>query len=165
MMHAKDVLKIALESTHDMMKMYLGDLTDADLLVRPVPSANNTAWQLAHLIVAEKMLLGDQLPGAKYADLPAAIVSLGSERTGKVDPPEGYLPKSQYLEWFGTMRSATIAAVDKLGDADFDKPTTNMMAKFAPTLGALLILIANHTLMHGGQFTVVRRALNKPVVM
>jgi len=28
----------------------------------------------------------------------------------------------------------------------------------------LLILTANHTLMHGGQFTVTRRALNKPVV-
>ena len=31
-------------------------------------------------------------------------------------------------------------------------------------LGAMLILIGNHTLMHAGQFTVVRRALNKPVL-
>ena len=30
---------------------------------------------------------------------------------------------------------------------------------------ALLVLTANHTLMHAGQFSVVRRALNKPVVM
>ena len=163
-MHAKDVMKLALTSTQDTMQMFLGDLADQEITVRPVPSANNIAWQLAHHIVVEKMLLGDQLPSVQYADIPAAIVSLGSERTGKEDPPGGYLPKAQYLEWFGKMRASTIAAVEKLADGDFDKPTTNMMAKFAPTLGALLILIANHTLMHGGQFTVVRRALGKPVV-
>ena len=163
-MKATDVVKLALSSTQDSLQMYLGDLADADLKVRPVASANNIAWQLAHLIVAEKMLLEGELPGVKYPEIPAAIASLGSERTGKVDPPEGYLPKTQYLDLLGKMRAATIAAVGNLADADLDKPNTGMMAKFAPTLGALLILIANHTLMHGGQFTVVRRALNKPVV-
>ena len=163
-MKATDVVKLALSSTQDSLQMYLGDLADADLKVRPVASANNIAWQLAHLIVAEKMLLEGELPGVKYPEIPAAIASLGSERTGKVDPPEGYLPKTQYLDLLGKMRAATIAAVGNLADADLDKPNTGMMAKFAPTLGALLILIANHTLMHGGQFTVTRRALGKPVV-
>ena len=163
-MRANEVVKIALNSSLDTLKMFLGDLGDADLKVRPVPSANNIAWQLAHLIVAEKLLLDGQLPGVSYPDLPPGITSLGNERTGKEDPPEGYLPKAQYLEWFGKMRAATVAAVEKISDADLDRPTTNMMAKFAPTLGDLLVMIANHTLMHGGQFTVVRRALNKPVV-
>jgi DinB superfamily len=163
-MHAKDVVKIALSSAQDTMQMYLADLSDADLTRRPVPSANHIAWQLAHLTTAEKYLLEGELPGAKYPELPAGIASLGNERTGKVDPPEGYLPKAQYVEWFGKMRAVTMAAVDKLADADFDTPTKGTMAKYAPTLGALLILTANHTLMHGGQFTVVRRALGKPVV-
>jgi DinB superfamily len=164
-MRAKDVVKLALSSTEEIMRMYLGDLTDAEMTKRPTPSANHIAWQMAHLIVGEKGLLADQLPGAVYPEIPAAIAGLGNERTGKVDPPEGYLPKAQYVDWFGKMRAITMAAVDKLTDADFDKPTTGSMAKFAPTLGALLILTANHTLMHGGQFTVVRRALDKPVVM
>ena len=38
------------------------------------------------------------------------------------------------------------------------------MAKFAPTVGAMLLLNANHTMMHAGQFTVVRRKLGKPVL-
>jgi hypothetical protein len=38
------------------------------------------------------------------------------------------------------------------------------MAPFAPTLGALFVLVANHALMHGGQFSVVRRKLGKPVL-
>jgi hypothetical protein len=144
--------------------MFLGDLSDADLTVRPVPSANHIAWQMAHLIAAEKMLLEGQLPGVKYPEIPAGIAALGSERTGKVNPPGGYATKAQYMDAFNKMREASIAAVEKITDADLDRPTTNMMAKFAPTLGALLILVANHTLMHGGQFTVIRRALNKPVV-
>ena len=163
-MKANEVAKLALNTAQDTMLMLLGDMTDAELKVRPVPSANNIAWQLAHLIVAEKLLLEGALPGAKYPEVPAAIVSLGSERTGKIDPAEGYPTKVQFLEWLGKMRAVTLAAVDHLSDSDLDTPNTNMMAKFAPTLGALLILIANHTLMHGGQFTVVRRALNKPVV-
>ena len=163
-MQGKDVVKLALRSTQDVLAMYLSDLSDQDLAIRPVAAANNIAWQLAHIIMAEKYLLGADLPEATYPAPPAAIASLGSERTGKVDPPEGYLSKSQYLEWFGTMRAATLAAVDKLTDADLDRPTVGPMKKMAPTLGALLILTANHTLMHGGQFTVVRRALGKPVM-
>jgi hypothetical protein len=165
LMQTRDLAKLALTSTIDTLKMYLGDLSDQDIMTRPVPSANNVAWQLAHLVTAEAYLLQGELPGAEYPQVPAAIAALGNERTGKTDPPEGYLPKAQYLEWVAKMRAITIAAVEKLSDADFDKKTANSMAKFAPTLGALLILVANHTLMHGGQFTVVRRALNKPVVM
>ena len=163
-MRAKEVVKIALTSTQNLVPMYLSDVTDAEVAVHPVPGANNIAWQLAHLTTAEEYLLGDQLPGVQYPEIPAAIANLGNERTGKVDPPGGYLSKAQYVEWFNKMRAATIAAVDKLSDSDLDRPVTNTMAKFAPTLGALLILTANHTLMHGGQFTVARRALNKPVV-
>jgi len=163
-MRAKDVVKIALSSALDTMQMFLGDLSDKDITVRPVAGANNIAWQLAHLTTAEGFLLQGELPGVQYPQIPAPIAALGSERSGKEDPPEGYQTKAQYLECLGKMRAATIAAVEKLTDADLDKPVTNSMAKFAPTLGALLILTANHTLMHGGQFTVVRRALNKPVV-
>lgn len=163
-MRTKDAVKLALTTALDATNMFLGDLSDADIAVRPVPSANNIAWQLAHLATAECYLLGDQLPGAVYPKIPDAIANLGNERTGKVDPPGGYLPKKAYLECLASLRAATVAAVDKLSDADFDKPVTNSMAKMAPTLGALLILTANHTLMHGGQFTVARRALGKPVV-
>jgi hypothetical protein len=164
-MHVSDIVTLSLKSAQQTMQMFLGDLSDADFQVRPVPTANNIAWQIAHLCVAEKLLLGDQLPGVKYPEIPEGINTLGNERTGKVDPAGGYLTKAQYVECCESLRNATLAAVAKLSDSDFDKPNTNMVAKHAPTLGALLVLVANHTLMHAGQFTVVRRAINKPVVM
>ena len=79
-------------------------------------------------------------------------------------PAGGYLKKAEYLEMFNNVRGTTISLVEKMSDADFDKPTTGGMAKWAPTVGALILLNANHVLMHAGQFTVVRRALNKPVL-
>ena len=36
--------------------------------------------------------------------------------------------KAEYLDWFSKVRSATIAAVEKLSDGDLDKPTSGPMA-------------------------------------
>ena len=49
-------------------------------------------------------------------------------------------------------------------DADLDKPTIGSIAQFAPTLGALFILQANHTMMHAGQFSVEVPQADKPVL-
>ena len=162
-MTGKEALKTALTSTQDAFNMYLGDLSDADILVRPVPSANNIAWQLGHLITSEVWLMSE-LPGATYPDT-GMVMTDYSKETALSGPKAGYLTKAKYLDAFAKVRAASIANVERLTDADFDKPTKGPMAKVAPRLGDLVILTANHTLMHGGQFTVVRRALGKPVVM
>jgi hypothetical protein len=163
-MNARDAIRIALQATHGMLNSYVSDLSDADLLVRPVPNANHIAWQLGHLISAEVGLLGPVLPGLVPVPLPPGFKEQHDKATASIDPPKGFLTKSEYLNLFNQAREATIAAVNKLSDADLDKPTSGSMAKFAPTLGALLLLQSNHVLMHGGQFTVVRRKLGKPVL-
>jgi hypothetical protein len=162
-MNATDAIKTALTATQDMVGWYLSDLSDADLLVRPVPAANHIAWQMGHLIGSERYLLG-QLPGAAYPELPPGWGDQHGKDTAAMDPPKGFATKTEYLTQFKKAREATLAALAKMSDADLDKPTEGTMAKFAPTLGALLLLQSNHTLMHAGQFTVVRRKLNKPVL-
>ncbi len=162
-MNAKDALRTALTSTQNMLGTYLGDLSDADLLVRPVPGANHIAWQLGHLIASESRM-GQLLPGARYPELPAGFVEQHAKEKAAQDPPTGFTPKAVYLDLFNKVRGATLAALDKMSEADLDRPTEGPMTKFAPTLGALLVLNANHVLMHAGQFTVVRRKLGKPVL-
>jgi hypothetical protein len=162
-MQARDAVRTALSSTGDLMSWYVSDLSDADLLIRPVPEANHIAWQLGHLVSAERHL-GGQVPGVTYPELPAGFEQQHDKATAAQDPPRGFGTKAQYLDLFKKMRGATLEAAGKLSDADLDRPTQGNMAKFAPTIGALLILIANHTLMHAGQFTVVRRKLGKPVL-
>jgi hypothetical protein len=161
-MQAKDAIKIAMTSTQHILPIYLGDLSDADILVRPAPSANHIAWQMGHLIHAEVSLLKSQLPSAVYPELPAGYGEQHHAKNATSD--KGFGTKADYLATFHKVREATIANLAKLSDADLDKATTGNMAQFAPTLGAFFILLANHTLMHAGQFTAVRRKLGKPVV-
>ena len=162
-MTAKDAIKTALTGTQKMVDWYLSDLSDADLLVRPVPAANHLAWQLGHLIHSEVSLLG-QLPGAAYPELPAGWAEQHSKNTAAMDPPKGFGTKADYLNRFNKAREATLATLSKMSDADLDKPTQGNMAQYAPKLGALIMLQSNHTLLHVGQFTVVRRKLGKPVL-
>jgi hypothetical protein len=160
-MNAKQAIQTALQSTQNMVAMYLGDLSDADLVVRPVPNANHIAWQLGHLVSSERNL-GKQLPGIAYPEVPAGFDDQHNPKNSTSD--KGFGTKANYINLFNKTREATLAALHKMSDSDLDKPTTGSMAQFAPTLGALFILISNHDMMHAGQFTVVRRKLGKPVL-
>ena len=162
-MNGKDAIQKALASTQHMLTWYLSDLSDADLLVRPVPNANHIAWQLGHLIASEADMVRPHL-NADFPDLPPGFKEQHGKETAAVDPPKGFKTKQEYLDLYNKGRGATLAAVAKLRDADLDKPMSGPMAEWAPTLGALLLLLGNHDLMHAGQFTVVRRKLNKPVL-
>jgi uncharacterized damage-inducible protein DinB len=162
-MRATDTIKLALNSTMHLLDMYVSDLSDADLLVRPVPNANHIAWQLGHMIVGESFLVKSELPDAVYPDLPAGFAEKYTKETATQDT--GFLGKAEYLELYKKMRAATLATLAKLSDADLDRPCTGRMAQFAPKLADLLLLVGNHTTMHAGQFTVVRRKLGKPVLM
>ena len=121
--------------------MYLADLSDADLLVRPVPGANHIAWQLGHLIGAEVELLQAICRARSAPELPAGFA--GAARQGdrrRAIRPKGFLTKAEYLDLFNKVREATLAALDKLSDADLDKPTTGDDGQVRPDLGALLLL-------------------------
>ncbi len=163
-MNGGDVLKAALESTKTLLTWYIGDLGDADLLVRPAPEANHTAWQIGHVIVGDVFLIKEELPDAAYPELPAGFAERHSDKATKNDSPEGILAKDGYVKLFNDVRTATIDALGKLTDADLDRPVTGSMKAYAPKLGDLFLLVSNHTLMHAGQFTVVRRKLGKPVL-
>jgi hypothetical protein len=164
-MTGPEAIQAALKSSKNVMEMLLGDLSDADLLVRPVPKANHIAWQLGHLISSESYLAKDCLPDAKYPALPPGFAEQHSKETASAESTKGFLTKSQYLELFNATRQATIDAVGRLTPADLDKPTPEKWRQFAPTSGHMLLLVANHVMMHAGQFTAVRRKLGKPVVM
>jgi DinB superfamily len=162
-MNAQDAITTALKGSQHLMNMYLADLSDADLLVHPVPNANHIAWQIGHLVVSETSM-SKLNPTFVYTALPAGFAEQHNKETAFLNPPKGYLTKDKYLALFNAVREGTLAGVTKLSAADLDQPTTGPMAQWAPTLGAMLALTNNHTMMHVGQFTVVRRKVGKPVL-
>ncbi len=162
-MTAKETIKSVLSSTSQLLTWFISDLSDADLLVRPLPNANHIAWQLGHLIVIEANM-GKHLPGSSFPVLPAHFAEKHNKESAKLDTPESFFTKAEYLDLFNKSREATIAGVEQLAETDLDRPLTGDMAKWAPTLAALLLLTGNHTMMHAGQFSVVRRKLGKPIL-
>jgi hypothetical protein len=162
--NGRDAVQNALTSTKGLLSWFVSDLSDADLFVRPAPGANHIAWQLGHLVFAESQLVKQGLPDAAYPALPPGFDETYGPKGAARDGPDGFLTKAEYLSLFDQFRSATLAEVAKLSDADLDRPTSGGMAQYAPTLGALLLLVSNHTLMHAGQFSVTRRKLGKPIL-
>lgn len=163
-MNATAAIRTALNANHQVLKMYLADLSDADLLVRPTAGANHIAWQLGHLIVSETKGFLPFIPGATVPELPSGFAEKHTKDTAAAEPAVGFCSKAEYLDLYDRVRSATLAALEKLSEADLDLPNTGPLKGFAPTVGSLLLMAGNHEMMHAGQFSVVRRKLGKSVL-
>jgi hypothetical protein len=163
-MTAKDVIKSVYSSNFNVLSQYISDLTDAELLMRPVPGANHIAWQLGHLISAEISLLS-AIPGGSKLELPSGFAERHGKDMAAVEPPKNFLTKAEYLSIFKKVREQTFAKLDALPEADLDKKNTGPLQQFCPTIGSLFLLVANHQMMHAGQFAVLRRKLGKPILM
>ncbi len=156
----------ATAATSDMiLKSYVGDLEDADLLRRPHPECNHVAWQLGHLIASECNLLNMLKPGAA-PELPEGFADKHGKDNCKCDDPSQFHSKDEYLALFEKVRAATSEAAATLSEADLDaeNPSEHMRGMF-PTAGSMWVLTATHPMMHVGQFVPVRRELGKPVVI
>lgn len=163
-MNTKEAIRGAMSFGHTVLKAYIGDLSDAELLNRPGPGCNHLAWQLGHLIESERGLLESIAPGAGI-ELPADFVAQRAKENAESNDPAKFYGKQQYLDLLDKVRAATLAALDKTSDADFDQPGPERFRKFFPTVGSVYLLIAAHPLMHAGQFVPVRRALGKPIII
>lgn len=163
-MNGITVVQAALESTRGLLKWFIDDFSDADLFVRPAPRANHMAWQIGNVIGGDIFLLKGVFPNARFPDLPPGFAELHGSAGAAKDGPEGFLNKAEYIALFDAVRSAVIDFAGTLTDHDLDKPTSGDMAKFAPRICDLFLLVANHTIMHAGQATVIRRILGKPVL-
>src|SRR5437763_1406712 len=115
-----------------LMKMTLGDFTDAEMLVRPCEGANHAAWQLGHLITSEAQLINMATPGA-IPEQPAAFVERhGPKGTQLID---GFDSKDRLLELLTQIRETSVKWVEGLSDADMDRPMPKALEGFAPTVG------------------------------
>ena len=163
-MGPKDVIRGLISSNDIVLNTYLGDLSDADLVARPVPGANHIAWQLGHLINSEQNLL-KMISGCSGIELPAGFAEQHSKEMAPKESTAGFRTKAEYQELYKKSRANALKNLDAFDAANLDKATEGRMAQLCPTLGALWVLVANHPMMHAGQFVVMRRKLGKPVTI
>jgi hypothetical protein len=121
------------------------------------------AWQLGHLIAAERGLVEAAAPGSMPA-LPDGFAERHRRDGTASDNPADYLSKEEYLQLADQIRAATLKVLDGFPDADFDKPVTARVPPFVKCAGDCFATIGPHWSLHAGQWVVLRRALNRPVM-
>ena len=163
-MNAKDAIRSSTNLSSMILKAYISDLDDADLMRRPVEGCNHLAWQLGHLISSEVELLESVAPG-QGIELPAGFADAHSKEACNNDDPADFGVKHSYVEMFDKVREASLAALDAYAQSDLDKPAPEEFREYCPTMGDMFTMIATHPMMHAGQFVIVRRQLGKPILM
>lgn len=161
-MTTKDVLRESINSAHWITGELLKDLSDADLLHRPVPAMNHIAWQLGHIIVSEQQMMA----GAGFAmpELPAGFDKNHHKDNSTSNDPKQFGTKAQYMQMLGDMHAATFKHLDAASDARLSEDAPEAMRSYAPKIASVFNVIGGHEYMHQGQFVAVRRSLGKPVL-
>lgn len=163
-MDAKDAIRSATNLSTMVLKTYISDLTDEELMRRPGRAGNHLAWQLGHLISSEVQLLQSTAPG-RSIDLPDGFAKAHAKEAAGNDDQSAFCSKAEYEELFDRVRRATLTELDGLDASALDQPAPEDFRSFCPTIGDMFTLIATHPMMHAGQFAVVRRELGKPILM
>ena len=160
-MTPQQAIQLGIDCADMITKMYLEDLTDAELLVRAVPGTNHIAWQLGHLIASEREFTEAARPGTSPA-LPAGFVEKHSKETSNSDNPAAFLKKPEYLAIYNQQRAATLKALQSLSDSELDQPAPEKYSAYVKSVGDMLSLQGGHWMMHAGQWAVIRRKLGRP---
>ncbi len=158
-MSLKNNIRWQIEQNHWIAMAYVQDLTDADLLLRPVPGMNHIAWQLGHLITSSHMML--ETLGQPAPALPAGFKESHSKEMAACDDPAKFATKDVYVDLSGKIKESSLAAVEAIPESKLDDPGPEPMREYAPTVAAVLTMLGGHWLMHSGQFVAVRRKLGK----
>lgn len=162
-MRPRQLIRDHLQVNHELFADALRDLSEHDLIRRPVPGANHAKWQLGHLIASDHnslMAIGTRVP-----ELPARFVERHSKVAAGVDDPAQFESIDRYLELMARQHAAALARLDELSDADLDQPGPESTREYMPTVASVFMMIGLHWMMHYGQITVLRRLLGKPYLM
>jgi DinB superfamily len=160
-MGPKDVMRKSLDMSDFVLKSYLADLSDADLLLRPVEGMHSIALQLGHLIATERYVNDLIKPGAP-PPLPEGFDKAHDIKNANLDD-SGFVSKEKYLELLAAQRSFTKELIEATPEVELDDTRDGKLPTWIPTVGDALALPGLHCLMHYGQFVAVRRALKKPI--
>jgi len=150
-----------LELADFLVESYLADLSNTDLLIRPVPGANHLAWQLGHLISSEHAHMNVLSPEC-MPPLPVEFRDRHVREAACIDDPAAFLTKEEYAAERIRQRAGTLTLLQRLADEDLQRPVPEELRYFGPTVAHVFSGEALHWAMHAGQWAIIRRKLGKP---
>jgi hypothetical protein len=159
-MNAKDAVRTTMNTADFMVESYLSDITPQEMFVRPVAGANHLAWQLGHLISAETRLVETAAPRSMPA-LPEGFAERHTKDTAASDNPADFLSKDEYFKLAKSVRAGTLGALEKISDADLEKPVTGRVPPFVKRGVDCFVTAGGHWILHAGQWVILRRHLGR----
>jgi uncharacterized damage-inducible protein DinB len=159
----RDILLHSLRSSHGLLNRYVADLSAQDWLHRIVPGANCAAWIVGHLVLSERGMLATL--GLTPAQMPALPEGFEKRFARDETAPKSadYGDTSALMALFNQHRELMIETVSKLPLDRFDKPREKPHPLFK-TSGEFINFMSQHTVMHAGQITFIRRSLGRPPI-
>lgn len=154
-----DLLALHLGWNLEIAQMTLADMSDAELVQRPVPTANHALWQLGHVTVSEAKELAALIPGVSAC--PESFANRFTKETQGLNATSDFPSKDEILAELTRVRTAVIAGVKQLTEEQLNQPSPVPWAK---NVGQLVLALSEHLTMHLGQVQVLRRKLGKPVL-
>jgi uncharacterized damage-inducible protein DinB len=162
-MGQNQILVDVLQQNLGLVQMTVADMTDAELVQRPVPKANNGLWQLGHLAASDARMVNG-CAAKTVIELPAGFAEKYTKQNVSIDDPAKLGAKADLLTQLENVRGKMCQWISTLTPADLAKPTPEQIRNRFPTVAHLLTFIPGHTAMHMGQIQVLRRKLGKPIL-
>jgi len=159
-MNAKTAIKTALDTSEMIAMAYLDDLTDEEMMIRPLDGCNHIKWQFGHLIASENKMIDCCKPGSMPA-LPDGFAEKYTKATSTNDEGSAFDAKSDLLLLYRQQRSSTLAILEQLSEEQLDQETDESIRSYAPTVGSAIVMQDVHWMMHAGQWAVLRRKLGR----
>ena len=159
-MNANEAIKSALDTAEMISMAYLEDLTDEEMMMRPIDGCNHIKWQVGHLIGSENKMINSCCPGA-MPDLPAGFAARYTSEHSASDDNTAFDSKADLLALYKQQRAGTLVALAGLSEQQLDAEAHESIRSYAPTVGAAFIMQDTHWMMHAGQWAVLRRKLGR----
>ncbi|QDU78598.1 DinB superfamily protein [Polystyrenella longa] len=157
-------IKKSLVTPTQLVNVYLSDLSDDDLLLKPAEGINPINWQVGHLIASEHQLIEAIAPGSMPA-LPEGFTEIYDRKNSSGDDTSAFLPKEELVKLMNEQREGTLAVLAKMSDEDLMKPGPEQLQQIGETVGSIFAMQGTHWTMHAGQWVIVRRQQGKPVLI
>ncbi|MHC4877508.1 MAG: DinB family protein, partial [Planctomycetota bacterium] len=103
-MNSRDAIKAGLDMGNLVGMAYLEDMTDDELMQRPVPGCNHIKWQIGHLIASENQINEGVAPGSMPA-LPEGFAERYTKETSTSDDPAAFDSKETLLGLYQEQRA------------------------------------------------------------
>lgn len=164
-MKTTDFVRLALESSKGWALGLIHDMKDQPTAQPTDKGGNHPLWVLGHIAFGESMLLDVFILGKENRF--AEFAPLFNMQTTPSPDARLYPSMDELTDRFNKMRSATLAYLDSLTDADLDQRShaPEEFGELFRTVGGCFAAMVTHVSFHAGQVADARRAAGRPPLM